>query len=98
MTKHFLLCCIAIFSFQFLAQNPNRQFISFNPSANGAEVQVSDGKYLIKFYSKNIIETTFIPVGKNENIEPSHAVIMQPLLSDKLYDEVKENGKIVAIK
>ena len=96
MTKHFLLFCIAIFSFQFLAQNPNRQFISFNPSANGAEVQVSDGKYLIKFYSKNIIETTFIPVGKKENIEPSDAVIMKPILSVKLYDEVKENGKIVA--
>ena len=96
MTKHFLLLCIAIFSFQFLAQNPNRQFIAFNPSANGAEVQVSDGKYLIKFYSKNIIETTFIPLGKNENIEPSHAVIMQSMPTDKLYDEEKANGKIVA--
>ena len=96
MTKHFLLLWISILSFQLLAQNPNRQFISFSPNTNGCEVKVSDGKYIIQFYSKNIIETTFIPVGKNENIEPSHAVIMQPLLSDKLYDEVKENGEIVA--
>lgn len=96
MTKHFLLFCIAIFSFQFLAQNPNRQFISFNPSVNGAEVQVSDGKYLIKFYSNHIIETTFIPVGKNENIEPSHAVLMPPMPTDQSYTEVSKNGKIVA--
>ncbi|MFM6946302.1 MAG: TIM-barrel domain-containing protein [Flavobacteriales bacterium] len=96
MAKFFLLLCISIASFEFLAQNPNRQFISFNPSANGAEVQVSDGKYLIKFYSNNIIETTFIPLGKNENIEPSHAVIMQPMFSDQSYTEVSKNGNIVA--
>ncbi|MFM8597027.1 MAG: TIM-barrel domain-containing protein [Flavobacteriales bacterium] len=95
MAKFFFLLCISIASFEFLAQNPNRQFISFNPSANGAEVQVSDGKYLIKFYSNNIIETTFIPVGKNENIEPSHAVIMQPMISDQLPTEVSKNGNIV---
>ena len=96
MPKYCLLLCISIFSFLLLAQNPNRQFISFNPSANGAEVQVSDGKYLIKFYSRNIIETTFIPSGKPENPEPSHAVVMEPMLTDKFYEEVKESDKIVA--
>ncbi len=97
MARFFFLLCISIASFEFLAQNPNRQFIAFNPSVNGAEVKVSDGKYLIKFYSNNIIETTFIPVGKNENIEPSHAVIMQPMPSDLSYTvEASKPGHIVA--
>ena len=96
MAKYFLLFCISLFGLQLHAQNPNRQFISFNPNATGCEVKVSDGTYVIQFYSRNIIETTFIPLENVVNIEPSHAVIMKPSLSDKLYDEVKENGKIVA--
>ncbi|MBN4085422.1 DUF5110 domain-containing protein, partial [Flavobacteriaceae bacterium AH-315-B10] len=38
---------------------------------------VSDGKYLIKFYTSKIVETTFIPNGQ-EFKEESHAVVLKP--------------------
>ncbi len=57
--------------------NSERTFDSFNQTDSGIEIKVNDGKYLIKYYSDLIVETTFVPKGQNFKDE-SHAVIMNP--------------------
>lgn len=59
------------------AQNADRKFIGLKASKSGLEIAVSDGKYLIKPYSENSIETTFVPNGEVFNTD-SHAVILTP--------------------
>lgn len=59
-------------------------------SANTLEVEVSDGKYLIRPYSSHIIETSFIPSGEAFNPE-SHAVILEPQQIDFLLNEDENN-------
>ncbi|MCO4820433.1 MAG: DUF5110 domain-containing protein [Flavobacteriaceae bacterium] len=51
-----------------------REFRSLKQTDNGLNIEVSDGKYSIDFYSSEIIETTFVPEGQ-ENSKVSHAVI-----------------------
>ncbi|MBT8254584.1 MAG: DUF5110 domain-containing protein [Bacteroidia bacterium] len=53
--------------------NPDRSFESIEQTDLGVEIKVSDGKYLIRYYSPEIVETTFIPNGQ-EFKEESHAV------------------------
>ena len=58
------------------AQNANRIFESVVQKENHIEVNVNDGKYIIKFYTSKIVETTFIPKGQ-EFTEESHAVVLK---------------------
>ncbi|UOB18791.1 glycoside hydrolase family 31 protein [Abyssalbus ytuae] len=60
------------------AQNVNRTFISHSLKDNHLEIMVSDGKYIIKPYSKKIIETSFVPDGEQFRKE-SHAVVLEPV-------------------
>ncbi|MFL6673406.1 MAG: TIM-barrel domain-containing protein [Massilia sp.] len=59
------------------AQNADRQFHSFRQDHNTLEIATSDGRYLIKPYSANIVETTFIPKGEGYE-SASHAVVLAP--------------------
>ena len=60
-----------------LAQNAGRIFASATLHGGYMEVRTSDGVYLIKPYTRSIIETTFIPDG--ETADPaSHAVVLAP--------------------
>jgi oligosaccharide 4-alpha-D-glucosyltransferase len=60
-----------------IAQNAERRLERFTNNGNTLEIATSDGRYLIKPYSANIVETTFIPNG--EKYEPaSHAVVLAP--------------------
>jgi oligosaccharide 4-alpha-D-glucosyltransferase len=72
--KKILFLIIPIFSF---AQNANRKFESFKENNNALEINVSDGKYVLKTYSDKIVETTFLPKGETFN-PISHAVILNP--------------------
>ena len=74
MKKLIIFILIPIFSF---AQNANRKFESFKETNNELEINVSDGKYVLKTYSDKIIETTFLPKGEVFN-PISHAVILTP--------------------
>ncbi len=69
-----ILFCISIVTF---GQNSNRLFENIIEKDNAIEVKVSDGKYIIQFYSSEIIETTFVPNGEVFEDE-SHAVILEP--------------------
>ncbi len=77
MKQNFLLLLLLFASIVTSAQNPDRKYISHNESGNTLEVHTSDGQYLIKFYSEEIAETSFLPKG--ETFDPaSHAVVMHP--------------------
>jgi hypothetical protein len=59
------------------AQNFSRsiQRVSVQPAY--LEVVTNDGRYLFKPYTKNIIETSFIPAGEQFQ-QTSHAVVLKP--------------------
>ncbi|KAF2514823.1 DUF4968 domain-containing protein [Flavobacterium salilacus subsp. salilacus] len=81
---------IAYIAFLFLAavvsaQNANRHIESTQYFGDRLELVMNDGRYVIKPYSENIVETSFIPKGEEYNPQ-SHAVVMQP-------EKVKVNFK-----
>ncbi|HLA57073.1 MAG TPA: TIM-barrel domain-containing protein [Flavobacterium sp.] len=74
MKKIILLLLISTVAF---AQNANRKFISHKQTGNNLEIMTSDGKYQLKFYNPEIVETSFIPTGQTFDSE-SHAVVLKP--------------------
>ncbi|MGX4641499.1 TIM-barrel domain-containing protein [Massilia sp. SYSU DXS3249] len=59
------------------AQNAERLLQGVSRQGNTLELATSDGRYLIRPYSANIVETTFVPHG--ERLDPvSHAVVQAP--------------------
>lgn len=74
MKKLFFLLFITSLSF---AQNAIRKFESFKVVENALEIKTSDGKYIIKAYSEEIVETSFIPKGEQFDSN-SHAVVLVP--------------------
>jgi oligosaccharide 4-alpha-D-glucosyltransferase len=76
MKKQFFLLLLFVATGVF-AQNANRKFVSFKETKGILEITVSDGKYTIKPYSGNIVETTFLPTGEAFDPE-SHAVVLSP--------------------
>ena len=74
MKKIVAFLLIPIFS---LAQNAHRKFENYKETSNSIEINVSDGQYIIKYYSDKIVETTFLPKGEVFN-PISHAVILTP--------------------
>ena len=98
----FLFCCIS-FSAVF-AQNSKRIFEKVEIlEDNTLEISVNDGIYKIFPYTNNIIETTFIPYGDDEN-KKSHAVILKPNNLETSFDEdlnqiiLKTEGVTVKVK
>ncbi|MCH7524849.1 MAG: DUF4968 domain-containing protein, partial [Bacteroidetes bacterium] len=76
--KHLKKLILLLFFVQIsFAQNSDRTFESIVQKENHIEVNVNDGKYIIKFYTSKIVETTFIPKGQEFNKE-SHAVVLKP--------------------
>jgi oligosaccharide 4-alpha-D-glucosyltransferase len=75
-----LLAAPAALSAAF-AQTASRTWEGFTSKDGTLEIRTSDGRYLVKPYSANIVETTFIPKGDTA-LAPvfaaSHAVVMAP--------------------
>ncbi|WP_223115302.1 TIM-barrel domain-containing protein [Hanstruepera ponticola] len=63
-----------------------RKFIKAELNNNQLEIEVSNGRYLSKFYSSEIIETSFIPEGEKYNSN-SHAVVLDKTFSNVDYTE-----------
>ncbi|NRD19237.1 DUF4968 domain-containing protein [Winogradskyella eckloniae] len=93
--KNINLVLVLLFSFTALtAQNTNRIFKSAVKQGLDLKVEVSDGYYIIKPYSSNVIETTFVP--ENEYFKSqSHAVVAKPYSS---YFEMIDRGNDVLLK
>ncbi|MEN8124291.1 MAG: TIM-barrel domain-containing protein [Bacteroidota bacterium] len=97
MRKIKILIVFLLLSNTFLlAQNSQRTFKGFKESNSQIEVNTNDGKYILKLYNENIVETTFIPIGDSILIK-SHAVVLEPkkLL---LKPEVNDNTLIYNTK
>lgn len=69
----FVLSCALCLS--ITAQNQGRILQTFQKTTEGYELTVNDGVYQIKFYSPEIVETTFVPQDQ-EYISESHAVVL----------------------
>ena len=84
------------------AQNTNRVFKSAVKQGSDFKVEVNDGYYIIKPFSSEIIETTFVPNGESLQSQ-SHAVVGKPQnsrfeITDRGNDVVlKTNGLYVTI-
>jgi alpha-glucosidase (family GH31 glycosyl hydrolase) len=78
------------------AQNADRQFIGFSDLAgSGYEIVTSDGRYLIKPYSTNIVETSFVPTAeKDRQAAPSHAVVLS---AGRVPVQVKEDAARIVL-
>ncbi|RZT91836.1 oligosaccharide 4-alpha-D-glucosyltransferase [Ancylomarina subtilis] len=72
-----VLCLLVFLSGIAIAQNKQRTYKSYELKNEHLVVNTNDGQYLIKFYNKNIVETSFIPAGERFNAE-SHAVVLKP--------------------
>jgi alpha-glucosidase (family GH31 glycosyl hydrolase) len=67
-----------VYSPRLHAQNADRHFLGVKNAGNGIEIATSDGRYLIKPYATNIVETSFIPCAEEGKPQaPSHAVVLQ---------------------
>ncbi len=63
-------------SWLFSDRLKEREFLSATITKNNElQILVSDGKYITKFYSPKIVETTFLPSGEKHNPN-SHAVVL----------------------
>ncbi len=72
-----LACCLA--AVPAFAQNAQRHYLGLERLDGGAGVAIatSDGRYVIKPYAPNIVETTFVPRGQ-QAAAGSHAVVLAP--------------------
>ena len=81
----YFLFCISFST--VLAQNSERIYKSVEfIEQQRLNIKVSDGIYKIIPYTKNIIETTFIPTGEIEK-KASHAVVLKPKQIDITFEE-----------
>ena len=60
-----------------LAQNADRHYLGIKEADGVVEIATSDGRYLIKSYAPNIVETSFVPEGEPQQ-SASHAVVLAP--------------------
>ena len=72
-----LLCLLIFVSGILTAQNIKRIYKSYKLQDNQLVVNTHDGKYMIQYYNKNIVETSFIPLGEKFD-KSSHAVVLKP--------------------
>ena len=83
-----ILLLAAAFSF---SQNEERSFkTAVFQDGEFLKVEVSDGFYQIKVYSKEIVETTFVPLNETFK-QGSHAVVLKPEYADARYSTDAKN-------
>ncbi|WP_460217752.1 TIM-barrel domain-containing protein [Psychroserpens sp. MEBiC05023] len=76
--KHIIYIALVLISLHVVgAQNLNRIYESHNEANGKLHVVTNDGTYIFQFYSKDIIETSFIP-NDESFIKNSHAVVLKP--------------------
>ncbi|MFA8433194.1 MAG: TIM-barrel domain-containing protein [Marinifilaceae bacterium] len=94
--RKLLLIVFVLFANVLFAQNSERDFKGCEQKKNHLEVSTNDGKYLIRYYNQNIVETSFIPNGE-EFDSASHAVVLTPD-GDKARFTENENNLLYQLK
>lgn len=59
------------------SQNKERVFEGLEQNGNSIQINVNDGVYQIKYFTSQIVETSFIPKGDTFNPN-SHATVLEP--------------------
>lgn len=77
MKKIVEVFCFLLINNVLFAQNSNRLFKEFKQVDEHFYVAVDDGEYLFRFYTPEIVEATFVPLGEVFDKE-SHAVVLTP--------------------
>ncbi|MBS3738301.1 glycoside hydrolase family 31 protein [Mesohalobacter halotolerans] len=86
-----------------IAQNPNREYISHDEKNHQLLVDTNEGQYIFKFYTEDILETSFIPKGEASKPN-SHAVVLKPDLVETTLTETegdilyKSSGIVLTVK
>ena len=75
------------------AQNPDRVFKQAQKEENQTEIVTSDGKYIFRYYTPEILETAFVPSGETYS-SASHAVVLEP---QKVAFELVENENSITL-
>ena len=88
----FLLLVVLFGLNSLLAQNLNRQFVKIELTEQGAEIQVSDGKYVVALLSEHIIQSAFFPKGASEKMDSSHSVLLQAQVNPWELQEANTNA------
>jgi len=80
-------------SMLWLFQNELKQrtFVAAKKENNQLKLRVSDGSYVIKFYTSTIAEATFIPAGQQLQTTRSHAVVLKSDVRKTSYIETKQS-------
>ncbi|WP_040280272.1 TIM-barrel domain-containing protein [Psychroserpens damuponensis] len=91
--KYNLSYIVLFLTISLTAQNADRAYVSAQKTDNGIEIKVSDGLYNIKFFTSEIVETTFIPTGETA-LSDSHAVILEPNFSSFKISEEEQSIKL----
>ncbi len=99
--KHIILYLSILFiAVSVTAQNSSRIYQSHSEENGTLTVSTNDGKYVFQVYSDDILETTFIPSGEDEN-KDSHAVILDPKKQPVSYgyfgDDIIYSGKNISV-
>ncbi|MFD2518463.1 glycoside hydrolase family 31 protein [Salinimicrobium flavum] len=92
ISGYFLVVFLCL-SFSVFPQNPDRLFVASESKPGSVEIRVNDGKYVLKYYTPEIIETSFIPEGE-EYDETSHAVVLDP---QEVPFEYQENPEAITL-
>ncbi|WP_250433191.1 TIM-barrel domain-containing protein [Hanstruepera flava] len=80
-------------SWLFSEKLKERDFLSATITKNNElQIVVSDGKYITKFYSPKIVETTFLPNGEKHNPN-SHAVVLNNTV--KVVDFSEDDNQVI---
>jgi alpha-glucosidase/oligosaccharide 4-alpha-D-glucosyltransferase len=94
MKKWIGVLLVIIFSSVVFSQNPNRQYLSHKMKDKHLEVYTSDGVYVFKPFSGNIIEAAFIPNGEVFDTQ-SWSVVTKP---QKVELTIQESESAIALK
>jgi oligosaccharide 4-alpha-D-glucosyltransferase len=72
-----------------------RMVLGFKAAGKGFEIATSDGRYLIKPYAPNIVETSFVPSAEEGKPQAaSHAVVLTPA---QVPVKVQEDGARIVL-
>src|SRR5210317_469529 len=85
---------LLVLSTNIIAQNADRKFKRIVENSGHIEVVTSDGSYIFKPYSNEIMETSFIPTGEAFSLK-SDAVVMKPI---GVQMAIEKKGKYIDIQ
>lgn len=89
----YLIIAFLCFASGSFAQNSNRIFKNFTQKDNQFQIEVNDGMYHIRFFTAEMVETSFVARGEKFK-NKSHAVVLQTEEVETKVLQTEEENKI----